>query len=611
MGKFFSAIILISILFLVACGRTTAHESEPTITYTEAYTTYYEQEPEPELPPAIPIVNFQPIQSANFLLVNCTPTRRNGFYITKRAESGRRYYFANDDDEINLNFIDTTEKLIERIESTFSLGRPPLRILKTTGVHQYNPMMHAPTINHDDINTLGWLVHTWSGGSLPIWLSVGIESMARTELGLFEPNFNSSVSNYFGDLHFTPRYWGKDKHLQAISTAYKFTYYLKNTGHLQELISSYMDRTTIYAADNMAAKLFNSFAGDVPSNFHVRMHTIKQIVGSPTAYRLEIFTDKGNYYFLFVDFTEYLPLTFDDFMKYINIMDNAIAFAHDWFENHVHYVGISYLPFSPMSVELRLGSGTRGEFIMQDGAAINRNLMTINHLYRHQENLHYHLYFIAVHEAAHLVTMRVISRDWMSAFGFGEGIAMIIDNIALLQCDYLSSTYIDNLVDSRTEGYMLTNLATWLEWLNRHNYGCKILDPQVSEIRKVIDKIVRDRLSRDEWGVATHFLSYALFHRPERLNPAILARFERDWISGNPLHYVSQHFTNHSFTVYLIDTYGLENYLKFLYSGYNFDKFEHIFGANVYQKIELWKQFLVEYMNEFGQEVMRLLAVEV
>ena len=219
---------------------------------------------------------------------------RNQRGLTTQARVGvRRYMFSKDDEIAKLSFIYDTERLIDEIDDIMTI-QSGLAVITMLDGHQYWNVGNNISVCHDNINTHGWLVHHFSLRRFPMWLSVGIETVARSNRGLFEPpplyDFDLQMPN-FSDLNFAPRAWGLPEHRQAIYTAYHFIRFLQNQGSLNCLVSLYKngdhpvatETATYYFGrfSNLNAMLglileltMDGKGGNVPCNpLHVRAST--------------------------------------------------------------------------------------------------------------------------------------------------------------------------------------------------------------------------------------------------------------------------------------------------------------------------------------------------
>ena len=601
MGKIFSVVIMISLLFLVACGIDTTYEPEQ-----EPPTIYYECEQEtfPEPPPAIPIVHFQPTQMANFNHVDCTITRRNGFYLSKRADSGRRYYFSNDTEESNLAFLNTTEHLIAQIESQFSLGRPPLRVFKADNVLQYRPRTHEATINHDDVNTLGWLIHTWSEGRLPVWFSVAVETQVRAQLGLFEPVDDLIIPEYFGDLLFTPREWGKEEHTQAINTAYWFAAYLREAGRLHDLIDLYMSQETD-AANELAMELFDGFTGGVTHRLLVRVHMVESIVGGADAYRIFIPTNKANYMIMFGTFEEYLDMPFYRMMEHIGILDDAITFVYNWFTEHLS----TSFTFRPINTRITYG---RSDPNFYQGFAYNAYTMGIYNIYRRIDYLPIIFKRFGAHEAGHVIARQ--TGIPIANCPIEEGLVMYIENLALhpflQQNEYYYDIWREDFISN------FTSYASRALFHNQYNETWLSDQPERAD---ALYNVVKNMLSNDGFNTAfhvrAHTRAYFYLNHFDLIPPGPVREFilvtRRLFEAGGALPSVNSHFTGQSFTLYLIDNYGIDKFMQFFHASFNHDRFESIYGTDIHIMAERWQQFLTELIEELRADVMAILEENV
>lgn len=55
-----------------------------------------------------------------------------------------------------------------------------------------------------------------------------------------------------------------------------------------------------------------------------------------------------------------------------------------------------------------------------------------------------------------------------------------------------------------------------------------------------------------------------------------------------------------SFTIYLIEAYGIEKYMQV---HFNSHAFENIYGITIFEMIERWEAFLTDLMEEIRQKI--------
>ena len=142
-----------------------------------------------------------------------------GFEVSATV-GDRTYFFTAHDEEgwdflplvsepANVAAIRAVEAMIKAVEGMVDLGATPLRIFWVDGWRQYQFRATTEvTINFDDMNTFGWFVYVWSGGSLPMWLSAGLEAVARADTGSFAPDAIGPGEFLLCDSGFAHVHWG-------------------------------------------------------------------------------------------------------------------------------------------------------------------------------------------------------------------------------------------------------------------------------------------------------------------------------------------------------------------------------------------------------------------
>jgi len=182
--------------------------------------------------------------------------RALGFDITAIV-SGRQYFFPLSDEHMNQDFIEHFEGMIYHIKQITSLTGPPNRLFLALDADEISIAPNDIRITHDDINTLGFFTHAWSGGRLPIWLTAGIEAVAIAE-DTGRGFLAAQTARRLGDIYFTPAYNGTAEHNEAIDTAYRFARHLILAGEMNRLIDLYLSRDSY--ADELAERLFYEFS---------------------------------------------------------------------------------------------------------------------------------------------------------------------------------------------------------------------------------------------------------------------------------------------------------------------------------------------------------------
>jgi len=176
--------------------------------------------------------NPEPTIMVEFVETNPIIQRTTGYTITTQV--GRRtYLFEQDDPVANTDFINTVEAIINGLDQFMDIPYFQLRIRHTTNPQNYHFSATEISFNLDNDDTFGWLAHILSRGSMPMWLSVGLEAYVRAGLGLFAPaSHNPSFA--LNNSVFLPYLWGTEEHTQAINAAY---HSVVTNGHLEDVIN--------------------------------------------------------------------------------------------------------------------------------------------------------------------------------------------------------------------------------------------------------------------------------------------------------------------------------------------------------------------------------------
>jgi len=355
------------------------------------------------------------------------PMFRARGYTVEAEINGRRYFFAIDNEYVNQNFIDRTEALIYQVGNMVALPqtRVPARIsLLTDGDYTFDPFRPL-SINHGDINTLGWLIHELSDRRLPIWFSAGIESVARNLVD--SPPSPGDIPRGFGDFYFAPTFWGTEEQAKAILTAHHFVSYLYKNGLLAELAELYIQENTS-AAHKFAEEHFYSFAGQpMIASFALELGTMFHDQG----YYIRKSTDWGEYVFIFETFEQFFSL--DDTLYYIDYIDRATQFVVEWYSQVFDF---DFEPIVNRIYQRELLADEAG-----DGGAIAFALYGLNRM--SYAGLNWMLPYIAAHEVSHILEFEMGSFPFPP---FSEGLAHALNH-------YFDSNAINLLWEKRFTSY--------------------------------------------------------------------------------------------------------------------------------------------------------------
>ncbi|MDR2183652.1 MAG: hypothetical protein LBE55_05710 [Clostridiales bacterium] len=345
-------------------------------------------------------------------------------YMVEAEVNNRRYFFDADDEAANQDFINQTEKIIYEIENMLVLpqARRDVRISFAMDENYVFDAMRPLSLNHGDINTFGWLVNHLSGHSLPIWLSVGMETIARANAGLHQPEQTAIMDN-FGDFYFAPPFWGSEKHRGAVGTAHQFVNYLLENGLLAELAELYT-KGDLPAAHEAAKAHFYSFAGlPMAPGIVLELGLLPgDAVNFGEGYYIRKSTQWGEYIFLFDSFEQYF--TFEDIMGHINYIDRATYLVVNW------YSEIFDFDFAPVY------NRVYHRYEMLDGSLAFANFGLNRMSYA---GLSEAFPYIAAHEVSHILEFEIGGSFPFPPFS--EGLAHMLNY-------YFSETYRELLVEN-------------------------------------------------------------------------------------------------------------------------------------------------------------------
>jgi len=233
------------------------------------------------------------------------------------------------------DFDETAEQLLEQLDALGVLHDRHVRVSHAADADDFAISHSNVTLDFDNPVTFGWLVAATTRGELPMWLNVGIEAIARSNVGLFVPTPAPAFLPTFGDLSFQPAEWGGIAHLQLIDVAYHFVRHMLTSGDLTRIIDLYSD---IFGNDEttneLAQGLFAAFAGQgarLDAAYRLRIFAMNVNVEGNTisaAYVVDFNTEMARHRVIFEDFSQQLATP--DLLARLQFADDSIRFAYDW-----------------------------------------------------------------------------------------------------------------------------------------------------------------------------------------------------------------------------------------------------------------------------------------
>jgi len=565
-------IVILSVALLTACG----FGSDDTYIY-DSYT--YDTDSLDENSVAITPITFEDTSLVK---------RRAGFTTTAQVGE-RHYFFPTSDAAVNTYFIAHIEQFIGELEHImpflFFTSEPlSIYLADSTSNYRLNFFRDAPnevSVNHDDINTFGWLTHVWSDGKLPIWISSGIESVALSNLGWHR--FDDENMSGLSDIYFAPISWGSHEQRQATNTAYNFIRHLIGINYIESLVELYMTENRT-AAEKMASELFWDFNGHELDNFF-RLEFYSPL--NLHAYNIRVYTDMGNYSFVFRSFDEKLEV---DLMRlYLALSDDAIAFTKNWYDRYTDF----YYRFQPLNVILDYNPlGRTIDGFSTGGRVTGSNEFTMYGIaLSYGTILHY-----IPHEVAHLLT----------AMGGGaqhfhyEGLASVL---TIYYATHDSKGY--GFMRQILQHFNLDPTTLTIEQIERGFQFVAMYE--IYGNRDIVMYLLNYIAAENKDFLAMNLRAYAVRHHEENL--VHLTERHGYW---NPASFWSNHRNpdfsritlfgeSVSFIYYLIESYGAEAYMRVHFGA----DFEYVYGITPDKMIDRWEIFLENLVDE-----MRLKAKE-
>jgi len=544
-------LLLLIFLMLAACGSSDNEDAYLPSPYEEEVAEdIFDYEPETHL-----AVDFE-TTSGTF--------QHLGFFSTAQVQD-RQYFFTSDDDAANLIILSDWERIIDKIGGLIDFETIPLEIFfyEEGAEHQRFDSGRNIFVNPYDINSFGRLLGRLNEARLPIWLYVGLEAGARADAGQVVPGLGLGHKPiaYFGDMSFAPITHGNPEQLNAIATAYGFVNFLVEGGNLAELARLYAAQET-NEANEIAARLFYEFA-DKPmlTAFSLHFDGNLQFRGQqPTnvayEYRITAYTDFGNYHFLFLEHSD--ALSIQTMQGYVRYFDDSAQFVKNFF------AGFAPFDFRPVDI-----------FIVYDGSALSPIDANLEDEWIRMFNFSNVSPTVFAHEIAHYISY------WAQGNSFGNYWVEFEEGIAMALMSYR------DIYEGLDKSY---------HWHREHRRS--IFGSYADALNNIFgdddtaeaawDFLMADF---DSIGLA-HVMGYHwLRHRD----------FETRAIQlGSTFAEIGTHPTAGSFVLYLIENYGIENYMQVHFDR---DSFEDVYGITINEMIARWQAFLDGFILGLGQHV--------
>ena len=238
---------------------------------------------------------------------------------------------------LTADFAETAELLLAELDALGVLSDRHVQVSRAYSEGDFAISHSNVVLDFDNPATFGWVAVATTRGDLPMWLNVGVEAIARSNVGLFVPTATPNFPPVFADLNFQPAEWGGHLHLQSIDTAYHFVRHMLANGDLSRLIDLYSD---VFGADEtanvLAQELFAAFSGQatrLDTAFRLRIFERSESVEGnviSAAYVIDFYTEMARHRFIFEDFEQ--QFSTPDLLARLQFSDDSIRFAYDWWQ---------------------------------------------------------------------------------------------------------------------------------------------------------------------------------------------------------------------------------------------------------------------------------------
>jgi len=233
------------------------------------------------------------------------------------------------------DFAETAELLLAELDALGVLTDRHVQISRAYSESDFAISHSNVVLDFDNPSTFGWVATATTRGELPMWLTVGIEAVARCNVGLFVPTAAPNFLPAFADLSFQPAEWGSRMHMQSIDLAYHFVRQMLTNGDLAQLIELYSD---IFGADEeanaLAEELFAIFSGHtarLDTAFRMRIFERNENVEGnviSAAYVIDFYTEMARHRLVFEDFEQQFATPI--LITRLQFANDSIRFAYDW-----------------------------------------------------------------------------------------------------------------------------------------------------------------------------------------------------------------------------------------------------------------------------------------
>jgi len=394
-----------------------------------------------------------------------------GYALDYRIEN-RRYYFSTADEYINESFVNATEALINEISDIVALPEERTTLLMSLsrfGIYEFDVTF---PLNHNDINTIGWLTNKLSLHNFPMWLSVGIESIARHNIGLDchvkDKIIHDIIPANFGDFLFSPPFWGTDEQAQVIFTAHRFVGFLQENELLNELAELYLAEDLLAAHEAAEAHFYDFANKSMMANFFLELGYDGHR-SHPQGYSIRKSTKWGNYVFIFGAFR--YGILFEDMMHYIDYIENATQFVVSWFSDYFEF------DFEPIDHLIY-----RDFRVNPEREAIGFAPWELNEIHYAKQSLHFP--YFAAHEVVHRIDISIGGHS--NFLPFVEGLAYLLNN-------YFDESSLERFGRHHGRAY---------ELLISEDYGYRPIGPEYNERNVIFVPELNSRIT------STSFVQY-------------------------------------------------------------------------------------------------------
>jgi len=508
---------------------------------------------------------LQPPQTLSIDLQRTGASLENFGFVTMTQALDRQYFFTTDNFEENSELALNQERIIGKIGELVDFQTIPLEIFFYTETSEHRQFDNGRNIfvNPKKANSVGRLISRLNGDRLPLWLYVGLEAVARSQVGLdiWETPLNAQPMAYFGDASFAPATWGSDEQLHAIATAYNFVAFLIESDQLAYIARLYADGQA-FLANKLSSQLYYEFAGLPMCALSLHFGGSAAFRFHPTNitydYRISARTAYANYHFLFLPSTKNLDQ--QTIHNYISYFDDGARFAKDFFAEFADF------HFQPVDVFVIYNDSPHNNIdaFPQDGW-----IRIFNFAASQPSSF--------VHEITHFISLWARGGD-IGAFEFEEGIAMAMERF--------HDAY-DRQIHGKSYQWKLEN--------QRFGFGSYTVALYEILGDQGLANAAWSRLMADfDTAGLAHLMAYHWLHHRDYEGEA---ETNRRLGFGSEIAEIGTHPTAGSFVLYLIENYGVQNYMS-LHLGQQ--SFEEVYGVDIQEMIVRWRVFLEDFIDAVG-----------